>query len=331
MKNKRKIVIFIVMIILMTAVFTTTAFAVTKEEVQAQVTAHGREGVSGNIFVWFLCAVAFLKISQKIDSFMSSLGINVGNTGGSMMAELLIASRGVAAGKNFLSGGFGSFGGRGSSGSSGSNGAAGTSGSSGGFMSGGLAGAIGRSFNRGAMQNATSGAGGGIGGKIFNSSMEKGGSFANNVIGAVATGNMAAAGVMTGETAVNALNSYMGYTAQTIHEAAPIVSPDGVAAAAAESIPKFSNVEIGGGRIMGTETSVDNPNGIQFGMYNTDQYMTPEGKYDTVKTVDGAGWYKQYAQDAVEKTPFMAPDGSIAYNESIVQKLPNMPRRKDRV
>jgi hypothetical protein len=66
-------------------------------------------------------------------------------------------------------------------------------------------------------------------------------------------------------------------------------------------------------------------------MYNTEQYMTPQGNYETVKASDNSTWYKQYAQDAVEKTPYMAADGSIAYNESIIQKLPDMPRRKDRV
>ena len=48
--------------------------AVTEDE----VAAHGKEATAGSIFIWFLCAIAFLKISQKIDSFMSSLGINVG-------------------------------------------------------------------------------------------------------------------------------------------------------------------------------------------------------------------------------------------------------------
>lgn len=40
-----------------------------------------------------------LKVSQKIDSFMSSLGINVGHTGGSMLAEAMIAMRGIGVAK----------------------------------------------------------------------------------------------------------------------------------------------------------------------------------------------------------------------------------------
>jgi hypothetical protein len=49
-----------------------------------------------NIFIWFLCAIGFLKVSQKIDSFMASLGVHVGRTGGSMLAELMVAGRGIA-------------------------------------------------------------------------------------------------------------------------------------------------------------------------------------------------------------------------------------------
>ena len=48
----------------------TPAHAITEDEVLAQVDAAGKEAVAGNVLVWFLCAVAFLKVSQKIDSFM---------------------------------------------------------------------------------------------------------------------------------------------------------------------------------------------------------------------------------------------------------------------
>ena len=64
---------------------------------------------------------------------------------------------------------------------------------------------------------------------------------------------------------------------------------------------------------------------------HADQYVAPEGQYTTVHAVDGTAWYKQYAVDAVDKSPYMAPDGSIAFNESIVKKLPPAPRRKDKI
>lgn len=96
-------------------------------------------------------------------------------------------------------------------------------------------------------------------------------------------------------------------------------------------MPSFQNVEIGGGRISGTEVSEEHPEGIRFGMYHTAQYTAPEGAYTTVQATDGTSWYKQYAADAVDKSPYMAPDGSIAYQESIVKKLPPAPKRKDRM
>jgi hypothetical protein len=97
------------------------------------------------------------------------------------------------------------------------------------------------------------------------------------------------------------------------------------------NIPMFSNVEMGGGRITGTETSGKFPGGIEFGMYNAAQFNKPEGPHTTVKTADGAKWYKQYAAPSAEKTPLIAENGKIKYEENIVNKLPPAPRRKDRV
>lgn len=286
--------------------------AITEAEVQAQVDSVGKEKVSGNILIWFLCAIAFLKVSQKIDSFMSSIGINVGNTGGSLLSEAMIAARSLGA----IRGGSGGHSG-GSSGSPTGNSAGAAS-----FFAGGLAGMVGRGVTNSAVKNVTtpvsggsSGSGGFVGGKVYSASVSKGGEFANNVIGSVATGNVKTMGTISGEKANEALSSYLGYSA--LEEGA-------------QNVPSFRNVEIGGGRITGTEVNTKNPDGIAFGMYNTDQYMPPEGNYTTVQTADGASWYKQYAQDAVKKTPYKAPDGSIAYRESLIKKLPPTPYRKDR-
>ena len=82
---------------------------------------------------------------------------------------------------------------------------------------------------------------------------------------------------------------------------------------------------------MGTETSVEHPNGTAFGMYQVDQYMAPEGNYDVVTAADNSTWYRQYAADTVERTPYMTDKGQIAYHEKLVKQLPNMPKRKDRV
>lgn len=307
MKKYRKVIVLLAVMTALLCCFSTTAFAFSKGDAQAAVDSAGKEAVAGNVFIWFLCAVAFLKVSQKIDSFMGSLGINVGHTGGSMIAEALIAARGISTARNF-GGGFAGRGARGTAGASGPAGMAGVMGA----MSGGLAGVVGRQFGAGAVKNATGKSGGGLGGKMFASSMEKGGSFANGVIGSVAAGSIAAAGTMKGEAAVKGLHSFMGTTGQT-------------------DAPSFSDVEIGGGRITGMETTGDQPEGIAFGMYHADQYMAPEGDYSTLTAADGSKWFKQYAADTVDKTPYMAPDGKIAYNEKIVKKLPKTPPRKDRV
>ena len=304
MKKRNRILLMLAVMLVMVCMFSVPAFAMTESEVQAQVDAHGKEAVTGNVFIWFLCAIAFLKVSQKIDSFMSSLGINVGHTGGSMLGEALIAARGIASARNFAGGG-------GHGGNGGGSSGGGTA-----FMSGGLAGVVSRSFTNSAVKKATGSSGGGLGGKMYDASVSKGGGFANSVIGKVATGNISSTGSMTGKGAEDALMSYMGYTALE---------------KGAADIPSYSNVEIGGGRIMATETSAEHPEGIAVGMYHTDQYMPPSGDYSTVTAVDGTTWYKQYAADTVQRTPYKAPDNTIAYKESIVKKLPDPPRRKDRV
>lgn len=329
----RKILFAAFLAALLACLFCQPAFAITESDVQAQVDASSKEAVAGNVLVWFLCAIAFLKVSQKIDSFMSSLGVNVGHTGGNMLAEAMIAARGIGGIRNFSSQYFG--GGRGSSSTHvNSNGSA-SKGAGGSFMGGGLVGVISRSVTNSAVKTATapadsatnshgsSGLGGlvaaassGLGGHMYSSSVKSGGEFANNIIGSVASGSIASVGSMSGENAAQALQSYMGYTALE----------DG-----AENIPVFSNVEIGGGRITGTEVSEEHPEGISFGMYHADQYMAPQGAYTTVQSADGTSWYKQYAADVVEKNPYMAPDGSIAYNEAIVKRLPQPPRRKERM
>ena len=247
-----------------------------------------------------------------------------------MLAEAMIAARGIGGIKNFSSHHFG--GGRNSSSTNvNSNGGKGSGGFGAGFASGGLAGVVSRKVTNSAIKTATTtpgskpsglgsllgdAAAGGIGGHMYASSVSKGGNFANNVIGSVATGSISQMGSISGKKAAEALHSYMGYAALE---------------SGAENIPTFQNVEIGGGRITGTEVTEEHPEGISFGMYHADQYVAPEGQYTTVHAVDGTAWYKQYAVDAVDKSPYMAPDGSIAFNESIVKKLPPAPRRKDKI
>ena len=66
-------------------------------------------------------------------------------------------------------------------------------------------------------------------------------------------------------------------------------------------------------------------------MYNVAQYMEPSGSYEIIQTTDGESWYKQYAEPTVQKTPYKDSTGKIKYSEKIVDQMPQIPKRKDRV
>ena len=61
------------------------AFALTEDEAAAAVDAQGKDAVSGNLFLWLLCAIAFLKVSTKLDGILHSLGIGVSRSPGSCL------------------------------------------------------------------------------------------------------------------------------------------------------------------------------------------------------------------------------------------------------
>lgn len=535
-------------------VMSTSAFAISESDVESAVSASGKEAVSGNVLVWFLCAIAFLKVSQKIDSFLSSLGLNVGHTGGSMLSEAMIAMRAINTATSAVGSALGSRSRHGSAPASGKSSSG--SAAAAGFFSGGLVGMANRKIASDAVRTATaeknivqpqqaeatvsrthassdthsglqsaseqqrqntsqldqnqqtvssravnseqreksqqalhesqhsmdasqlhqdtqtaqeqqfhaalhtedqqashltfhsessefagsvvqsdefdasseearteqsqvmqsalqqeqigvtqreqaqhtqqdtqtatfrqvesqsrqhtaqsdkqffsvrnglskttiaertvqaqerpgrflhsrtmsaapasapvSEAPAGrpapipsaptqfrsFGGTLFTKSLYQGGAFANDVIGTVAKGDYRTTGSITGETATRSLMSYMGFTALGEH---------------ATNIPRYQDVEIGGGRITGREFTPEHPGGIDFCMYHADQYAQPKGDYSKVYSADDAAWYKQYAADTVERKPYQAEDGKIAYHEKIVQKLPNPPQRKDRM
>ena len=535
-------------------VMSTSAFAISESDVESAVSASGKEAVSGNVLVWFLCAIAFLKVSQKIDSFLSSLGLNVGHTGGSMLSEAMIAMRAINTATSAVGSALGGRSRHGSAPASGKSSSG--SAAAAGFFSGGLVGMASRKIASDAVRTATaeknivqpqqaeatvsrthassdthSGSQSAseqqrqntsqldqnqqtvssravnseqreksqqalhesqrsvdasklhqdtqtaqeqqfhaalhtedqqashlafqseqgefvgsvvqsdefdasseearteqsqvmqsalqqeqigvtqreqaqhtqqdtqtatfrqvesqsrqhtaqsdkqffsvrnglskttiaertvqaqespgrflhsrtpsaapasapaseapaarpapipsaptqfrsFGGTLFAKSLYQGGAFANDVIGTVAKGDYRTTGSITGETATRSLLSYMGFTALGEH---------------APNIPRYQDVEIGGGRITGREFTPEHPGGIDFCMYHADQYAQPKGDYSKVYSADDAAWYKQYAADTVERKPYQAEDGKIAYHEKIVQKLPNPPQRKDRM
>lgn len=397
MKHKRIISVFF--LVLLMCALSTTAFAIDESEVESAIAASSQEEVAGNIFIWFLCAIGFLKVSQKIDSFMASLGVNVGRTGGSMLAELMVAGRGIATAAGAVGGSI--FNRHSTHNTQNGGQAAGAAFTGGGN---GLIGVTKRAAGNAAAASAT-GTGSGlssmIGGAMFGSSLKNGGAFATSVISAVAKGNMSSVGSITGEQASEALSSYLGYSTVAANEvnaddgvAVPtspvpedVVTLDGGTAAGAippepppsqagagnipasgaggaipvsggstskvptsgaapgsthpgttqegtaipSSPPIFRDVEIGGGRITGHEVAPDGQSEREFAMYSTEQYMAPTGPYDTVQTVDGSSWYRQYAQPTVEKTPYKDGDDKIKYQERIVSQMPPVPKRKDKV
>ena len=156
----------------------------------------------------------------------------------------------------------------------------------------------------------------GLGGAIFAKSLLSGGSFANDIIGTVAKGDIRSTSSITGDLAAQSIQSYLGYAGEGASDKPPLT---------------FSNVEIGGGRITGMVSRPDMAEPIAFGMYHADQYAEPKGDFTKIRTADGALWYTQLAQDAVERKPYKAPDDTVAYQESIVKRLPDPPKRKDRM
>ena len=78
------------------------AVALTEDEAAAAVDAQGKDAVSGNLFLWLLCAIAFIKFSTKLDGILYSLGIGVSHSPGSMLSEALLAFRGFEIGKAFM-------------------------------------------------------------------------------------------------------------------------------------------------------------------------------------------------------------------------------------
>ena len=336
MKRKYFYIMTIVLVIFM--ITYVNCHAITSAAVEAAIKVKGKETISGNIFVWFLCAVAFMKVSQKIDTFMSALGISIGRTGGSMLGEAMmigkVISTAVKTGGKFAGAGKG-------------NSSAGASGR------GGFFGGIGRKMMDGAAGTVTGKDSGGgivasIGKRLYQSSVEKGGSFATGVIGAIARGDIGAMGSISGAEGKMAMESYFGYNASASVDkkegstSSVSIDTGGKSTMTNEEnvsgtinfsglSPTFSDVEMGGGRITGIEASESHPDGIQFAMYDVEKYAKPEGKYETVTAVDNSKWYKQYACPTVEKTPYLDAKGKIQYDEKIVPKIPKAPMRKDRM
>lgn len=179
------------------------ALAVSETDVEAAVASQGKEAVSGNLFVWFLCAIAFLKVSTKLDSILQAMGLGVGRAPGSILAEAFMALRGMQAGKAILSGQMPGAGGRSAAAGAGATSA----------FSGGLAGMVSSKLETDTAASMSGSGGGvtsGIGASLYKSTLGQDGGFASRVIGSVATGQTP--GAIHGAAAEEAMQGYFAGT-----------------------------------------------------------------------------------------------------------------------
>lgn len=179
------------------------ALAVSEADVEAAVASQGKEVVSGNLFVWFLCAIAFLKVSTKLDSILQAMGLGVGRAPGSILAEAFMALRGMQAGKAVLSGQMPGAGSRSAAAGAGTTSA----------FSGGLAGMVSSKLETDTAASMSGSGGGvtsGIGASLYKSTLGQDGGFASRVIGSVATGQTP--GAIHGAAAEEAMQGYFAGT-----------------------------------------------------------------------------------------------------------------------
>ena len=244
----------------------------------------------GSIFLWLFCALAFLKCAQRFDSYLSSIGLNVAQTGSSMAMEMMMAARvlsGVGGGPRSAGSAF-----RGSS----AAGSAATSTATG--VASGFANRFkGNSYVRDAVVNGGTrmGAGGSIGfvGRAFGGiAARNGATLSGESISSVASRPAAVSGSIGGDIADRSLQNYMPQFAGR----------------------QLKNTQISGGRIStqsagadGKQTSVE--------MFSTSQFDRPAGPHALVTASDGSQWY-QVARGSDAGSFYDAPHFSGSADEA---------------
>lgn len=199
----RKLVVLLPCMATMATLWALPALAVSESDVEAAVASQGKEAVSGNLIIWFLCAVAFLKVSTKIDSILQAMGLGVGRAPGSILAEAFMALRGMQAGKAVITGQMPGTGSRGAAAGAGATSA----------FSGGLAGMVSSKLETDTATSMSGSGGGvtsGIGASLYKSTLGQDNGFASRVIGSVATGQTP--GTIRGAAAEEAMQGYFAGT-----------------------------------------------------------------------------------------------------------------------
>ena len=267
----------------------------------------------GNIFLWFFCALALLKIAQKCDSYLAAMGLSVAQTGSSMGMEMLMAARTLTG---FAKGGGNAasvFGGAAKAGTGAATGAAGGAASSGGILSGFLSRYKPNSFVRDAVVDGGSrmGAGGGVGfvGRVFGGmAARNGATLTPDSVASVATRPPNVSGTIAGDIADRSIKGYMPHLG---HGAAANMT--------------YSGTQVTGGRITTTATTQDGQQ-AKVDLYSVAQHERPSTPYTVVTAADGSQWYQVASGNgmgAFYATPVFTGDVSEA--AQVAEAFPNAP------
>lgn len=219
----------------------------------------------GSIFLWLFCAIAFLKVAQRFDSYLATIGLNAAQTGTGFGMELLVAARALTG---FGGGSFRSAGSvfRGSP--------VGGGGTGGGFFSGLANRFRGNSYVRdsviqGGTKMGMGGPFGFVGRAVGGLAARNGATLTGNSISSVASKMPNMSGKISGDIADRSLGNYFSNL----------------------SGKNLSGTEISGGRITTTMTTSDGKQ-ANLSYFNADQYDAPQGPHSVVNAADGSKWYQ---------------------------------------
>ena len=221
----------------------------------------------GSVFLWLFCALAFLKVAQRFDSYLASIGLNVAQTGAGLGMEMLVASRVVM-------GGLGGFRNAGSMFRGGGGGPIGAAGGLAGFAGKFTDRFKGNSYVRDAVVQGgvRMGAGGPLGfiGRAFGGLAAKNGAtLTGDSIASVANRPPNQSGGIAGGIADRSLGNYL-----------PNLKGK-----------SLSGTQITGGKIATTATGADGRTS-SISLYNASQFEKPNSPHSVLTASDGSQWYQ---------------------------------------
>ena len=254
----------------------------------------------GSVFLWLFCALAFLKIAQKFDSYLAAMGLNVAQTGSSMAMEMVMAAR-VLSG---LGGGAKSAGSVFRSGGSAASSAATGAGAAASSFSAGFASKFkGNSYVRDAVVEGgyRMGLGGSVGfvGRAFGGIAARNGAvLTGESISSVASRPEGVSGAIAGDIADRSLQNYVpqltNYSLAGTQITGGHIHTTATGMAAQEAVEQDGpTVPTPAAGKEGAAVQAAQPTGpSQIDYYSASQYEAPEGPYSVVTAADGSAWYQ---------------------------------------